>query len=90
MNSEDPTLKIQQLEKAIAAQENLRGTVDDAVIEATIGALRHQIDELSQEANPAEQRKLATILFVDVADSTQLLLDVDPEDHMAVMDNALR
>ena len=90
MNSEDPTLKIQQLEKAIAAQENLRGTVDDAVIEATIDALRHQIDELSQEANPAEQRKLATILFVDVADSTQLLLDVDPEDHMAVMDNALR
>ena len=90
MTPEDPNLRIQQLEKAIAAQENLRGTIEDAVIEATIAALRHQIDELSLEASPAEQRKLATIMFVDVADSTQLLLDVDPEDHMAVMDNALR
>ncbi|NIW44744.1 MAG: tetratricopeptide repeat protein [candidate division Zixibacteria bacterium] len=90
MTSEDSNGKITQLEEAIAAQENLRGIVDDGVIDATIAALRGQIETLSQRREPDEQRKLVTILFVDVVASTQLLLNVDPEDHMDVMDNALR
>ena len=33
----------QQLEQAIAVQENLRGMIDDAIIDATIAALRAQL-----------------------------------------------
>jgi predicted ATPase/class 3 adenylate cyclase len=90
MTSEDPAKNISQLEQAIAIQETLRGTVADSIIEATISALRQQIHQLSQEDKPDEQRKVVTILFMDVVESTQLLLDIDPEDHMEVMDSALR
>ena len=31
-----------QLEQAIAVQESLRGTIDDAILDATINALRAQ------------------------------------------------
>ena len=33
----------QQLEQAIAAQESLRGTVDDAIIDATIATLKKEL-----------------------------------------------
>ena len=42
--------KRQQIEAGIAAQESLRGSVDDAIIEATIAALRQQLAELDQAA----------------------------------------
>lgn len=75
-----------QLEQAIAAQESLRGTLDDAIIDATIDTLKKEIAALS----PAiQQRKLATILFMDIAGHTALFQDLDPEDQMAVVDAAI-
>src|SRR5579864_4950599 len=40
-----------QLEAAIAAQESLRGTLGDAVVDATIHALRQQITLLTSESS---------------------------------------
>lgn len=81
----------QQLEQAIAAQEGLRGTLDDAIIDVTIAALRKQLAELSSvPAIVEQQRKLATVLFVDVVSSTELLVELDPEENMAIMDSALQ
>lgn len=80
--------KLSQLHKAIAAQESLRGTVDDEIIEATITALNQRIADLT-EANHVEQRRLATILFMDTVGSTAIVRDLDPEESLALMDTAL-
>ena len=53
-----------QLEQAIAAQESLRGTLDDAVIDATISLIKEKLAAL--DPSPQQQRKLATILFTDI------------------------
>jgi class 3 adenylate cyclase len=73
-----------QIEKAIAAQEGLRGTVDDAIIDATIATLKKELATL--DSTPQQQRKLATILFMDIADHTALTRGMDPEDQMALVD----
>ena len=52
MSSPDTNNERQQIEQAITAQESLRGTVDDSVIDASIATLKE---------------KLATILFMDIA-----------------------
>jgi class 3 adenylate cyclase len=73
-----------QLEQAIAAQESLRGTLDDAIIDAAIATLREKLVAL--EPPPLQQRKLATILFADIVESTQLTQGLDPEEQMALID----
>ena len=73
-----------QIEQAIAAQESLRGTVDDNIIEASIATLKEKLAALDSPLE--QQRKLATILFMDVVDHTTLTRDLDPEDQMALVD----
>ncbi len=91
MSKEDPVLVRQQLEQAIVAQEGLRGTLDDAIIDVTIAALRKQLAELRSAPTVVEQqRKLVTVLFMDVVNSTRLLRELDPEENMAIMDSALQ
>jgi class 3 adenylate cyclase/tetratricopeptide (TPR) repeat protein len=80
----------QTLEDAIAAQEQLRGSVPDAVVDATIAALRRQIDELLPPTPVEQRRRLVTILFMDIVGSTDLIRDLDPEDSMAILDTALQ
>lgn len=90
MKPDDRVSKKEQLEQATSAQESLRGTLDDAIIDATIDALRQQLAELEQTPLLEQQRKLATILFMDVVSSTRLMRELDPEDHMVIMDAALQ
>jgi predicted ATPase/class 3 adenylate cyclase len=90
MEPGNPTFKREQLEKAIAAQEKLRGSLDDEVLDTTLAALRKQLAELSPELAVEQQRKQVTILFMDVVDSTRLSRALDPEENMAIMDTALQ
>ena len=79
----------QQLEQAIAIQESLRGTIDDAIVDATIAALRTQLaasDPAAEESRPV----LATILFIDLAGHTSLVQGRDPEEIMEIVDQSLR
>jgi len=82
-----PSAGREQLEAAIAAQESLRGTLDDAIIDATIATLRAKLSEL--EPTP-QQRKQVSVLFMDVVGSTNMILDLDPEENLAIMDTALQ
>ena len=84
MTPSDPNQERQQIEQAITAQESLRGTVDDSVIDATIATLNEKLAAL--DASPEQQRKLATMLFIDIADHTVLTRGMDPEDQMALID----
>ena len=78
----------QQLEQAIAIQESLRGTIDDAILDATIDALRAQL--AAQEPAAVESRRAqATILFLDLAGHTDLIQGRDPEEIMEIIDRAL-
>ena len=78
----------QQLEQAIAVQESLRGQIDDAIVDATIAALRVQLAALEPPAHES-RRALATILFVDLAGHTDLIQGRDPEEIMEIIDRAL-
>ena len=55
-----------RLEQAIKAQESLRGTMDDEIIDAAIAALKKQITDLETTSETlAKQRKLVTILWIN-------------------------
>jgi len=90
MTVEDHLSPKKQLEQAIAAQELLRGKIDDAIIETTIAALQKQLAELlSASSDSNKQRKMATVLFMDIVNSTQMIKDMDPEESMEILDNSL-
>lgn len=82
-------LEREQLERAIAAQEALRGTLGDEVVDATIAILRERLSALIAHSAP-EQRKLVTILFADTVSSTAMSEQLDPEDVLEIMDGALK
>ena len=90
MTPEDRLIKKEQLEQAIAVQEGLRGTIEDAIIDTTIEALRKQLAEyLSTSPDLEQQRKMATVLFMDIVSSTQMIQGMDPEESMEVLDVSL-
>jgi class 3 adenylate cyclase/tetratricopeptide (TPR) repeat protein len=85
----DPPVQA-QLEAAIEAQEQLRGTLGDDIVDATVGALRAQLAALERDQPVQHERRLVTVLFLDVVDSTRILRGTDPEETMAIMDTALQ
>ena len=83
--------QVNNLEQAIAALEAQRTTLGGAVVDASTAALQKQLAELQRRVEPPEQqRKLATILFVDVVGSTRMARRLDPEEVVDTMDAALK
>jgi adenylate cyclase len=82
--------QIEQLLQAIAGQESLRPTLGDAVVDASLAALREKLAALEAEAHtaPAEQRKQVTVLFADVSGFTALSETIDAEEVLETI-NAL-
>jgi class 3 adenylate cyclase/tetratricopeptide (TPR) repeat protein len=74
-----------QLERAIAAQEELRGTLPDDVVDTAVAALRAQLDAID---DAVERRRQVTVLFADVHGFTSMSETRDPEVVTGVM-NAL-
>jgi class 3 adenylate cyclase len=79
----------QLITAAIKAQEQLRDTLGDAVVDAAIQALRAQLPTDESPAPVEHERRLVTVLFLDVVDSTRIFGGLDPEDMMTIMDAAL-
>lgn len=75
---------------AIAAQEQLRNTLGDDIVDATIAALRARLRTETPAPSIEHERRLVTVLFMDVVDSTRIFGGFDPEDMMAIMDAALQ
>ncbi len=65
-----------ELERAIAAQEKLRGVVDDAIVDLTLSSLRSQLSALT---STDRRRRQATVLFTDLQGFTALAETMDPE-----------
>ncbi|MHA2101517.1 MAG: adenylate/guanylate cyclase domain-containing protein, partial [Candidatus Kariarchaeaceae archaeon] len=83
--------KRKELEDAIAALEDQRSVLGDSVVNSAIAAMQKQLDEISEDRQPPKhQRKLITVLFMDVVSSTKLMLELDPEESLSIMDGVLK
>ncbi len=76
---------IDDLKKAIEAQESMRSIWGDSVVETALAVLRAQLHELEgqvtqQDASSQARRKLVTVLFADVSGFTALSENMDAED----------
>jgi ABC-type oligopeptide transport system substrate-binding subunit/class 3 adenylate cyclase/tetratricopeptide (TPR) repeat protein len=77
----------QRIEQAIAAQESLRASLGDEIVDETISTLREKLAHLE---TPEQQRKLVTILYADIVGSTNIVKHLDPEDALEIMDGSLK
>ncbi len=69
----DHDIKREKLVAAIAALDAQRTALGDAVVDPALLALRQQLQELDNSAHETvqvEERKLVTILFVDISGFT--------------------
>lgn len=86
-------LSREQIDAAIAGLQAQRELLGDATVDAALAALRAQRAALDAAAatDDAEAQALrqVTVLFLDVAGSTALGRQLDPEQIQAVMDTAL-
>lgn len=74
----------EQLEQAIIIQESLRSALGDAMVDATIAALRQKLAQLESQP-PVEQRKQATVLFGDISGYTAMSETLDAEEVKDMM-----
>ena len=82
--------KAEELRQAIAALEANRATLGDEIVATALIPLRAQLAELEAAGIPPEQqRKMATVMFVDVAGSTEMSQGLEPEEILDIMDSAL-
>jgi class 3 adenylate cyclase len=78
-----PDEQAKELRAAIAGLEAQRSVLGEAVVEPALAALRQQLAELEQSPTDGasdEERKIVTVLFVDVAGFTALSEKSDPEE----------
>ncbi len=79
----------QALELAIAALEQQRGVLGDAVTNAALAPLNAKLAALEPTAAAHQTLRLVTVLFLDVVGSTALAQRLDAEDMHAVVDGLL-
>ncbi len=81
----------EQLEQAIAALEAQRAILGDAVVNAALSPMREKLAALQPAPSERDlQRKMLTILFTDIVDSTAMGERLDPEEVLDIMNGALR
>ena len=75
----------EKLKQAIAALEAQRDVLGDATVNAALGPMRRQLNELGDSDGSSSlefegERKLVTVMFADISGFTTLLENQDPED----------
>jgi class 3 adenylate cyclase len=83
--------QIEKLRLSIEGLEAQRSLLGEAVVEPALAALREQLATLEKEAvleeqaAPAEERRIVTILLFDMVGSTSLAEKLDPEEWRQVV-----
>ncbi|MGB8643946.1 MAG: adenylate/guanylate cyclase domain-containing protein [Anaerolineae bacterium] len=82
--------QVEQLKASLAGLTAQRATLGAAIVDPAIAALRQQITALEAQIAavpplPREQRRIITVLFSDVVDSTALAEKLDPEDWQRII-----
>ena len=71
----------EKLEQAIASLEAQRSSLGDAIVDASVAALREKIQAMQTPVESStSQRKQVTVLFADIANFTSLSETADAED----------
>jgi class 3 adenylate cyclase/tetratricopeptide (TPR) repeat protein len=84
-------VQMDQLRASIAGLEAQRGVLDDAIINPALAALKGQLAALEEraaleaQAVPAEERRMVTILFIDMVGSTSMAEKLDPEEWRQIV-----
>src|SRR5262245_9324563 len=83
--------ELESLQQAIAALEAQRSLLGEATVEAALSPMREKLTALQRNLarQPRQQRKLATLLFMDIAGHTALTHQLDPEEQLEIIDQAL-
>jgi predicted ATPase/class 3 adenylate cyclase len=91
--------QIERLKSTIAEMEAQREALGDELVDAGLAPFQRKLDELVAQLEArqagysevtARQRKLVTLLFMDIAGSTSIAQHMDPEDVGEVFDAALK
>jgi predicted ATPase/class 3 adenylate cyclase len=78
-----------QLKNAIATLESQREILGEAVVEASLSALRKQLTEIEAEATD-KHKKLVSLVFVDIVESTKIGQHLEPDEILEIMDGGLQ
>ena len=90
--------QINQLKQAIDEIEAQRAILGDEAVDAALVPSRQKLSKLESlvelsvekpEELPTRQRKLVTLLYMDVVGSTAMTQHLDPEDNLEIMEKAL-
>ena len=75
--------ELERLQQAIAALDAQRSVLGQVTVETALGPLRDRLAALQRQSagQPTQQRKQATLLFMDVAGHTALTRQLDPENR---------
>ena len=79
--------EITQLRAAMTAIEAQRPLLGNSVVDAALAPMREKLAALEAQAHPAQQRKLATVLFADVFGFTALSEMMDAEVVAGIMND---
>jgi class 3 adenylate cyclase/tetratricopeptide (TPR) repeat protein len=82
--------EIDELNQAIIALEAQRDLLGDRVVDAAQASLREKLASLEQYTPTGRQRRLVTVLFLDLVNSTLLSQGLEPEEVQEVVGNALK
>ncbi|GAB4444430.1 MAG: hypothetical protein Kow0031_26890 [Anaerolineae bacterium] len=74
----------QQIEQAIATLESRRDVLGSLIVETSLAALRHQLNETNHHSVPDSalrgERKQVTVMFADISGFTAMSEKLDPEE----------
>ncbi len=81
--------QMDKLRASINGLEAQRSILGDAIVDPALAALRQQLagleEQASTQAAPADERRLVTILFIDMVGSTAMAEKLDPEEWRQVV-----
>jgi len=80
--------QIEDLQRAIQAQESLRPMLDEDVVDAALAVLRQKLMELERhqvDEKNREQRKMLTVMYADISGFTALSETMEAEDVAELM-----
>lgn len=82
-------VQIEKIMASIKALEAQRRVLGDEIIKPALSAMQQQLEILeaqaAREAGPAEERRVVTILFMDMVGSTHIAEKLDPEEWRQVV-----
>jgi class 3 adenylate cyclase/tetratricopeptide (TPR) repeat protein len=81
--------ELEQVQQAIQSLEAQRSVLSDAVVDLALAPLKEKLLEIQKIKQPEQQIKLATILFLDIANYTAQTRHLDPEELMEYIDEII-